>query len=244
MPTLLHSDEVHLWTLSTGELLDAPRITHYRRLLSEAELATCDRFVFERHQHQYLVSHALVRLALSQYADVEPAAWQFVENAHGKPDVAPGASAPPLKFNLTHTNGLVACAVCLEAHVGVDAEYVERRTELEIARRFFSSSEVEHLARVSPERKRDVFFDFWTLKEAYIKARGLGLSLPLSDFTMCLASGADPTISFTERIDDDPGRWRFWQFSPDDQHRIAICIERLRDQEWKLVQRAGSELGF
>ena len=104
-------------------------------------------------------------------------------NVHGRPEILDRpAGVPDLRFNLSHTDGLIACAVTIGREVGVDVEHVGRRLTHDIAGRFFAPREVADLKSLPVAEQPRVFFDYWTLKEAYIKARGFGLALPLGDF--------------------------------------------------------------
>src|SRR6185295_18612851 len=120
------------------------------------------------------------RTTLSHYAAVDPTAWQFARNRRGRPEISGPLGVAPLRFNLSNTAGLIACLVTLGVDVGVDVEDTHRRGEtVRIANRFFSASEVAALEALPPERQRQRFFEYWTLKESYIKARGMGLAIPL-----------------------------------------------------------------
>jgi 4'-phosphopantetheinyl transferase len=172
----------------------------------------------------------MVRSCLSHYCpEIAPAAWRFVENEHGRPDVAPSVGAPPIVFNLSHTEGLAACAVVLDAPVGVDVEWVDRRSATtEIADRFFAAAEVEQLHATPPAAQKSRFFDFWTLKESYIKARGKGLALPLAQFAFSVVEGPPIRLSVAPQLGDDPARWEFALWSPLPTHRAALTVGRAR----------------
>jgi 4'-phosphopantetheinyl transferase len=118
----------------------------------------------------------------------------------------------------------VACAVAWDRDIGVDVEHMDRRTETTaVADRFFSPSEVEALRRLPPSEQRRRFFELWTLKEAYIKARGLGLAIPLESFSFSFYERAPPGIGFAESLPDDPRTWRFEQTFPSDAHAMALA---------------------
>src|SRR5262249_38404375 len=156
------------------------------------------RFLFAEHRHQFLISHALLRQVLSLYVDVAPAAWVFSTTAHGKPEIAAPAGPPSLRFNLSHPPGRACLAARLGGEIGVDVENMQRReVGLELAERYFASDEVAHLRRLEGAERKSAFFDYWTLKEAYLKARGLGLSLPLDAFAFSLPEGRQPQVSFS-----------------------------------------------
>jgi len=208
-------------------LLDA-----YYQLLCSEEREQHRRFRFAKGRHEYLVTRALVRTVLSHYVAVDPRTWQFEKNAYGKPAIAYPHGILPLSFNLSNTNGLIVCLVALDREVGVDVEDMERPGEtVEIADRFFSPAEVAALRALPIEAQRDRFFAYWTLKEAYIKARGMGLSLPLEQFSFHLAVGHPVRISFDPRLEDNPNSWQFAQFRPTSRHVIAVAIRRGADPD-------------
>ena len=167
----------------------------------------------------------LARLQLSRFLGGDPRAWPLVTNRYGRPELA-SPVPPPLGFNVSHTPGLVACAVTATPDVGVDVELVRRRLTHDVAERFFAPREVADLRRLSDADQARVFFDYWTLKEAYIKARGMGLALPLAHFAFALRPPAAPTISFDPEIDDDPATWQFAQSWPTDEHRLGLAVRR------------------
>lgn len=230
----LAEGEVHLW-LAEPEAVTEPRLlAAYEALLDASERERHQRFRFERHRRQFLVSHALVRLTLSRYAPVAPEAWAFETNAFGRPEVR-GETRPRLRFNLSHTEGMVLCAVTVEVDVGTDVEDLERPGEHSgIAHHYFAPAEVAALRSLPPEEQPRRFFEYWTLKEAYIKARGMGLSLPLDQFAFEVAPGAEPRISFDARIEDSPDAWRFVQFQPSARHLAALAVRQPRGQPFSV----------
>jgi 4'-phosphopantetheinyl transferase len=133
----------------------------------------------------------------------------------------------PLHFNLTNTRGLVVCAVSrVYENVGVDAESLEHAGEtVAIADRFFSPRETRALRALPPPRQRERFFRYWTLKESYIKARGLGLALPLEQFSFLLDEGPAIGIAFDPALGDDETRWRFGQFYASPSHLVAVGVD-------------------
>ncbi|AMS13090.1 hypothetical protein A3218_01680 [Pseudomonas chlororaphis] len=202
--------DIHVWSVRDEEIGDEGLLALYRSWLSVEETERMGRFMFARHRHQYLVTRALLRSTLSLYAPwVAPQQWVFASNAWGKPAVV--APAVPMAFNLSHTEGRVVLALTLESSVGIDVESRHRAVDLELAERFFSPHEVRHLSGLAEAERASAFITFWTLKEAYIKACGQGLSIPLDSFSFSLAVPGQ--IGFSCRNLDPPsaGRWRFWQ---------------------------------
>jgi 4'-phosphopantetheinyl transferase len=201
------------------------------------------RYLFEHSRLEYLMTRALVRSTLSRYAPVAPEAWTFVANEHGRPAIA-AAEHAWLHFNLSNTHGLIACAVARDLEVGVDVEDTERNTEtVSIADRFFSAREVAALRALPEALQRGRFFDYWTLKEAYIKARGMGLAIPLDQFSFLLDEAPPIRIAFDPRLGDDERAWQFEQFSLSARHKTAAAVRRGAGPDVRFVVRETVPLG-
>jgi 4'-phosphopantetheinyl transferase len=209
-------------TVSPGDL------AHAEELLSIEEQTRSRRFHFEADRRQFVVAHALARTMLSaRRPDVAPAAWQFRTGRHGKPDVAAPAGSTDLRFNLSHTRGLAACIVCAGIDVGIDVEVRTGRVDgMGVAARLFAPSEIRALERLAPDARRHAFLTYWTLKEAYLKACGAGLSLRLDRFSFEIDEGAPPRIVFDPDMQEDAHRWQFEQFRPSDEHWMAVALRR------------------
>lgn len=223
----LAAAEVHVWTAVPDQVSEPAARARCEAMLSADERARMQRFHFERDRQIYLVAHALVRTALSRYATCAPAAWAFTANEHGRPEIAPGTCTRPLRFNLSHTRGLVAVAIALERDLGVDVEHLYPRSfDLDVAEHFFAPTEVAALAAQPADARRDRFFAYWTLKESYIKARGMGLALPLDQFAFDLDRGDEITLTVDPRLEDDGRAWWFHQRRVTPEHRLAVALRR------------------
>ena len=232
------SREAHVWLARPDELRDPVRLERYHALLSPDELERYRRFLREPDRHHFLVSHALVRSALSRYSEVSPASWQFEKGEHDKPELRGPEGAAPLRFNLSHSSGLVACLVCVEADCGVDVERVGRVRDLAgVARRVLSEEEQSALFALEGEARERRFTEYWTLKEAFVKARGLGFQLPLREVRFDLADAAAPRISFSEPIDDRPEQWQIALRSVADSHLLALALQRGEAPDREIVIR-------
>ena len=229
--------EVDLWYAAPADC-GPDALAAWEAWLSPEERARHRRYAFAKDRDLYLVARGMVRSVLSGYTGVPPAAWRFAADPNGKPAVAAPAGHGAFRFNLTHTDGLVACAVAVGREVGVDAEDIERRGDPEnLARHYFAAAENAQLARVPAGRRRELFFRFWTLKEAYLKARGLGLSLPLGDFAFDLATAGPPTITFAPGLDDDPRAWQFAEVRPTPRHVLALAVRRTAEADLPIRPR-------
>jgi len=217
---------VDIWCFFYREVQDPELLAAYAALLTPAEKARHDRYIFEHDRLQFLATRAAVRTVLSRYADVRAEDWRFTEGSHGKPRVDAPLATPPLHFNLSNTPGLVVCAVSVaHAELGVDVECIERRGEtVIIARDYFAPLEVRDLLALPLADQRQRFFAYWTLKESYIKAKGLGLALPLEQFAFVLEDGNDVRVIFDARLDDDASLWRFVLLDASPRHIVAIGV--------------------
>ncbi len=231
--------EAHLWVARPGEIRDPELLVAYDALLTVDEREKVARYRFEKDRHTGLVTRALLRTVLSRYAPVSPKDWRFVANEYGRPEIQEPREERSLRFNLSHTLGLVVCLVSRDREVGVDVEDRTRGGELlDVADRFFSPLEVKALRALPPEEQMDRFFLYWTLKESYIKARGMGLALSLSAFSFDLdRPGNGVRILFDPSLEDDPARWQFSAFSYGRRHAIAAGVESKSGSEVRIVLR-------
>lgn len=193
--------------------------------LSPEERQRAERFSFGRHRRQYVFAHGLLRFSLSGFTpDVDPADWSFTTDRYGRPFVSAPLVGGDVYFSLSHTEGCVACAVSPCRLIGVDVEQLRNsRSLFATACSSFSSEEVDTLRPLPPAELMDRFFDYWTLKEAYLKARGSGLSFPLDQFSILISSDQKIGIRFMSDAADDPQRWHFTKRSPSGSHRLAIA---------------------
>ena len=235
---VLRPEDIHLWLAFPDEIRDEGLIAAYEKLMSGAEHARYKRFRFEKDRRLHLVARALVRTTLSRYASLEPGDWSFVANRHGRPEIEAAAGTPPLRFNLSHTKGIVICGVALDRDIGVDVENHDRAgKKMDIAKRFFSASEYADLARIPEPQRNERFFHYWTLKESFIKAHGKGLSLPLDQFTFHLTDDHPLRISFDPRLGGDPEQWQFWLMMPTARSSMAVSLFKGPSPNSRLTMR-------
>src|SRR6185437_5610920 len=183
MDLIADSRTIDLWCTYISEIRDDSLWPRYDALLAVDERARQARFRFARDQRRYLVTRALVRTALSRYAAVRPEAWAFAAGAHGRPAITGPFPAPALEFNISHSADLVMLGVTSGRTLGIDVESFEAR-DADIAGldRYFAPQESAALLSLAPAERRRRFFELWTLKESYIKARGMGLTIALDAF--------------------------------------------------------------
>lgn len=243
-PMKLLSRHIDVWLAFYQDFVDESLLSSMRALLSDAERCQEKRFYFADDRQRYLVTRAMVRSVLSRYAGGAPADWVFSANAYGRPAIAnASAAARGLSFNISHARGLIALGVTRRRALGVDVENVlARPVSIGIAERFFSRSEVAELARVPADLRQDRFFEYWTFKESYIKARGMGLSIPLDRFSFDFPQERSVRISIDAELNDDEKRWDFWQLRPTPEHLLALCAARLDAESTVLTVRKMTSL--
>lgn len=192
-------------------------------LLPARERARHAAFRHEGAADEFLCGRAMLRGLRSADAPVDPRAWAMGENRYGRPWIV-GPPVGPLRWgNVSHTRGMVAVLLSDIEPAGVDVERVTRRVSpREVAHRYFSASEREALLALDDEGARGRFFDLWTLKEAFIKAKGMGLAIPLGDFSFELAREA-VEVRFAPALDERSERWWFHRFDPTSEHRVALA---------------------
>ena len=234
----LTSAEIHLWLTFCEAISDEHLLVSYRELLNAMEKEEESRFYFARDRQRYLVTRALVRSVLSRYATVDPKDWVFTTNACGRRSiVSTQATDGSLTFNVSHTQGLIVLGVAKGRSLGVDVEnFAKRDISIDLANHYFSPQEVAALHEVPHHQQRYRFFEYWTLKESYIKARGQGFSLPLDTFSFHFADD-HVRLMINPELRDDSSRWQFWQLRPSSEHLLAICAEKLSAQSPRLVVR-------
>ncbi len=235
----LTSAEIHLWLTRPDGIHDPDLLSMYRTLLNAAEKEKAARFFFATDRHRYLLTRALVRTVLSRYLAIDAKDWVFSTNAYGRPQIAnKEASGCSLSFNISHTQGLIVLAVSKSCSLGVDVENVAgREVSIDIANHFFAPQEVEALNGVSPGQQQYRFYEYWTFKESYIKARGMGLSIPLDKFSFHYPKEDTVELAIDPELGDDPARWQFWQMQPTSEHLLALSAERIDAQPPKLIVR-------
>lgn len=226
---------IDVWLAYYRDIVDPKLHTRYRAMMTEQERGQELRFYFADDRLRFMVTRALVRSVLSKYAAVRPEDWIFEANRYGRPFVTNRAAQEcGLRFNISHTHGLIALGVTAQRELGVDVECVgTREVSMGIAHRFFAPLEVADLATIAPELQQERFLEYWTFKESYIKARGMGLSIALDQFSFHYPHTRGVRIAVQPEL-DDASCWTFLQYRPNTKYFLAVCIERL-GAEWPTV---------
>ena len=220
----LVTNDVHIWLVNVADI-SQPQLLRLQTLLSEQELKRNGEYQFDRHRQRDTICRALLRLVLSHYLGQTTASLQFEYNQYGKPRLPDPQSN--LQFNLSHSGDYIACAVTLGSSIGIDVENKQRKNNvMEIAAHYFSKIEMTDLLTYPVCEQPPKFFEYWTLKEAYIKARGLGLAIPLNQFSFLLRQKNAISITFGDAIVDSADNWKFFQWSIGAQYHLALAVQQ------------------
>ncbi|MGH8169444.1 MAG: 4'-phosphopantetheinyl transferase family protein [Steroidobacteraceae bacterium] len=218
---------IDLWCTYISEIGDDSLLSHYDALLSAEERAKQGRFVFARDRRRFLVTRALVRTVLSRYTGVQPRDWVFSAGAHGRPAISAPRIAAALEFNISHSADLVLLGVTADLTLGVDTESIAARAaDIEGLDRYFAPQESAALLALPQGERRRRFFELWTLKESYIKARGMGLAIPLDAFRFELPGERGLALRMRPDLGDSPRSWRLWQLTLRGDYLAAVCAAR------------------
>jgi 4'-phosphopantetheinyl transferase len=211
----LRTEHVHIWRIH----LHQPEsiLSKYRETLSSDEITRAERFYFPEHRQRFVVGRGSLRNILGRYLGVSPSAVAFDYQPRGKPFLADKFAASGLRFNLSHSQDLGLCGVSYQQPIGVDLEYMRQLSDLEsLAKRFFLPAEYELVASLPPEQKQQIFFRYWTCKEAYLKATGDGL-VQLEQVAISLTTIDSAKLGV-------PGEWNLQELIPADNFAAAVAV--------------------
>ena len=234
----LTSDVVHVWRTE----LDAPSpiVDALKAILSKDELDRAEQFLTQRLRHRYVAGRACLRILLGDYLVRQPASLEFRYGSSGKPALTCETARDCVHFNLAHSRSTALFAFARNRRVGIDVEHWRRMEDgSHIAQRFFAPEEVEQLAKLPPDDWRRGFFACWTRKEAYIKARGEGLVVPLNEFAITVQPDNRVAIVRSEIDPTDVDRWSVVELDPEPECSGSVVVEgsgwslqRLRLPHW------------
>jgi 4'-phosphopantetheinyl transferase len=232
----LADDEVHVWRAILD--LEAPRVRSLQRTLAPDEQARAERFYFRKDRERFIVARGRLRVILSRYLDTKPGQLRFCYGLYGKPSLVTTPGQDTLSFNSSHSRGLALHAIARKREVGIDLEYMHTDFAYEqVAEQFFSSREKATLRTFPTRMKHEAFFTCWTRKEAYIKARGEGLSFPLDQFDVSMNPGEPALLVNTRGDPQEASRWSLQELRPCTGYMAALAVEghdwRLRCWNWQ-----------
>ena len=228
-PTKLELAEnvIHVWRASLD--LEKQTLDRCTSVLSQDEKHRASRFIFPRDRDHFVAARGILRELLGKYAGCSPALLEFRYGQHGKPALREENGKSPAHFNLSHSGGLAVYAFARDRELGIDLEPIRSEFAGEsIAERHFSPRELEDWNRLAPGLRAKAFFLCWTRKEAYVKARGEGLQIPLDSFCVTLTPGQP-----AELRSNDSARWRLHSFEPKPEYVAALVGE---GTDWRLSQ--------
>ncbi len=216
---VLGADEVHLWRATLKQT--ASEIQRFRETLSADEKTRAERFFFEKNREYFIIAHGVLRAILGGYLNRAPESLSFRHGSHGKPSLDGGT----IRFNMSHSHEIALYAVTRGREVGIDIERIRFDVEVaEVAERFFSRREAAMIRALPAEVQRQAFFNCWTRKEAYIKARGEGLSLSLDQFDVSLVPGEPPAILGTRPEPSEAARWSLQELAAAPGYVSALAV--------------------
>ncbi|HUG34074.1 MAG TPA: 4'-phosphopantetheinyl transferase superfamily protein [Anaerolineales bacterium] len=212
--------QVDIWRIHLNLSIDP--VKPHESVLSAEETQRAAGFHFPRDRNRFILAHRAMREILAQYLNCRPEQLDFSTNEYGKPSL----SDRNLQFNLSHSGTFALLAVSPLHKVGIDVEQARLEVEIEsLGRRFFSQSEYSELMVVPREQRVAAFYRYWTLKEAYIKAQGLGLSLPLDSFDVSLTSKKSVNLKATRPDPNEAYRWTLLSLEVDPDYAGAVAVE-------------------
>jgi 4'-phosphopantetheinyl transferase len=235
---VLAEDEVHVWRAS---LEWEPAYAHaFRRLLSTDEIAKADRFYFEKDRSHFIAARGVLRTILGRYLRVYPSRLRFFYKLYGKPALIGESRGKTYSFNLSHSHGLLLLAITCGGEVGIDIERIHAGLAgqgQEIAERFFAPNECAKLSVLPTELKAEAFFKCWTRKEAYVKAKGGGLSVPLDHFEVSLSPG-EPAALLHAASSREISDWSMEELHPGPGYAAALVVRgpALQFKHWQWLE--------
>lgn len=219
----LPEDEVHLWRVDLAAVAKAEQ--RWEQILSADERARAARFHFSQDRQYFTATRALLRTILGSYVDSDPTELVFHYSEKEKPSLSSSQPGNQVEFNVSHSGTIALLAFARGRALGVDVERLREDFDHDaIARRFFSEQEQRQLATLAPSERYHSFFRCWTRKEAYIKAQGTGLSLPLHQFDVSLRPGDVNGLLSTRPDSAEAAHWSLWEVPAGDGYVAALCV--------------------
>lgn len=220
----LSDDEVHVWRIDLAGV--APAESRWQVILSPDELARASRFHLAQDRQYFTATRALLRTLLGSYVGCDPGRLTFLYSNTNKPSLGSAHSRVPVEFNVSHSGSKALLAFARKREVGVDVEQIRNNFDHEaLARRFFSPAEQKELAALQPSERCRGFFRGWTRKEAFIKANGAGLSLPLDGFDVSLTLGEQNALQATRPDGREAALWSLREIDAGEGYEAALCVK-------------------
>jgi len=217
-------NQIEIWHLQVPKSLPVSEIQRLKLLLSPNEITKLSEFPFLKDQTEYLMTRCFLRGRLAEYYGLPPESFSFTTNHKKRPELATSQLPYKIHFSISHTAGLISCAFARFPEVGIDVENIQRDLKfIELGETVFSPVEMKFLKSQNELHQRKVFYLLWTLKEAYLKALGVGLVDNLHEFEFCLDSNYRPTsLKRSKQFFDQSDPWSFQVFDPSPDHQLAL----------------------
>ncbi|WP_016950943.1 4'-phosphopantetheinyl transferase HetI [Anabaena sp. PCC 7108] len=211
----LSSDHVHIWKIDLKQ--PESQIQSFQKNLSSDEIARAERFYFPEHRQRFIAGRSSLRSILGRYLNIEPSQVEFEYQPRGKPLLAAKFAERKLFFNLSHSQNLALCGVSYTRTIGVDLEYIRSMSDLEnLAKRFFLPKEYEVVKSLPLDQQQQIFFRYWTCKEAYLKATGDGL-VQLEQIEIFLTPTEPAKLLVS-------GNWSLKELAPANNFAAAVVV--------------------
>jgi 4'-phosphopantetheinyl transferase len=221
---VIEGQRVHIWRISLG--LPPLSAQVFNHILSDDERDRCRRFHFERDRQHFAIARGALRGILSRYVGLEPSALRFCYGPNGKPSLDGGSNPGPVRFNLSHSGEIAVVAVTSGLEVGIDVEHMRPDFACaEVAERFFSRQEFGDFLKLPESLRVTAFFNCWTRKEAFVKAKGGGLSIPLDQFDVSLTPGEESALLRTRWDAYEAAQWALYAFDVEQGYASALAVK-------------------
>jgi 4'-phosphopantetheinyl transferase len=220
----LADDEVHVWRVPLDIPVDYVHLLE--STLSDDEHHRAAKFYFSRDRNHYIAARGILRTLVGRYLSVEPSTLRFDYSQYGKPSLSTEWNGSSLFFNVSHSHELALMAFTRVGEIGVDVEYMRPDIEyMQLARRFFSEYERSQLMLLPQTMLQSAFYCCWTRKEAYIKARGLGLQLPLELFDVSVHPEKPAVFLGSREVGQDMKDWSLYNLLPGSDYAAACVVK-------------------
>ena len=220
---MISSNEVHIWRFYQEETNS--QIETLQGILSPDELARSEKFHFEKDRKKFILTRGILRKLLGSYLGKNPQQIRFNYTSFGKPFLAIDSENNNLSFNLSHSGELVLYAITRNQKIGIDIEQIRDHTDvMAIAKRFFSPAEIGEMEKANEKNRTELFFTYWTRKEAFVKALGKGVSFPMERLDVSLLNKFSPIIKSTAE-NNETACLNVQDLLPGDGYLAAIATE-------------------
>jgi len=221
--TVLGKNEVQVWRIDLGAF--QKHSDDLFSFLSSEEKKRSKGFYFERDKKNYVITRGILRIILGKYLQRHPATIQFIYGEHGKPFLNKENHKPDIQFNISHSKNIALISFTTGRDIGVDVEYIRKINHVSIAQRFFSPDEVKEILSLPVSDQLEAFFSFWTKKEAFIKAKGGGLSVPLRSFSVSSTKKTKVRITHIANAHEEEKMWSLFDIEVGKEYRAACAVK-------------------